>query len=381
MRFVKVALLLLIPAVVYAQPSISGVSGTLAHGQTVTISGSGFGTKTQAAPVAWDNWEDGTLGTPTVGAWSSTTGLQGVSTSFPRHFRTSYSAYKQNWTQSGDDAYAAVRGGSDSPKWYVSYWFRFGSDWVWSPTYTPGSSFLGNVKFIRLWSTGSINENFVCAQQSNWVAICANEQITPAVQWVQGGCCGETTFNLRSAALETWHLFEFEFQDSTVNTTDGIFRAWFNGSLVIDSATSPTGLETREDFTNNKRPFIAGFYNSWGSGTALVQLDDAVIDNTWARVLLCSGSTWNARGQCEFQPATSWSATSINVTFNQGAFSNGSQQYLYVVSDDGQRSSGFQVTLAGGSGGTFKRRYLLWIGLTFGGLYGFRHSRNHAASR
>lgn len=379
MLFVRVLFILLIPAILYAQPAISGVSGTLTHGQSITISGSGFGTKTQAAPVAWDNWEDGTLTIPTVGAWTSTLGLEGVSSSFPRHARSTYSAYKQNWTQIGNDAYGAVRGGSDSPKWYAQYWFRFGSDWIWSPTYTPGSSFLGNVKWIRLWSTGSIDENFVCSQQSNWVTICINEYISPSVQWRPNGCCSETYFDLRAQPNEVWHLFEIEFQDSTVNTVDGIYLVWFNGSLVIDYTTSPTGLETREDFTNNKRPFSLGFYNSWGSGTALVQLDDAYIDNTWARVILCQGSTWNTRGLCEIQPPTSWSDTSITVTFNQGAFSSG-QPYLYVVTDSGQRSNSFQITLSGSGSSPGKRRHLLWLGAILGGLYGLRYSRNHASS-
>ena len=43
-------------------PAISGVSGTLSSGQTVTISGSGFGTKPQAAPLLWDDFEQGTAG-------------------------------------------------------------------------------------------------------------------------------------------------------------------------------------------------------------------------------------------------------------------------------------------------------------------------------
>jgi hypothetical protein len=57
----------------FAAPSISGVSGTLTDGQTITISGSNFGTKTTAAPfissydnaTSANNWSSGTLG----GGW------------------------------------------------------------------------------------------------------------------------------------------------------------------------------------------------------------------------------------------------------------------------------------------------------------------------
>ena len=57
--FMKMALstimaISVLPLSVYAAPAVSSISGTVTHGATVTIAGSGFGTKTPVAPNLWD---------------------------------------------------------------------------------------------------------------------------------------------------------------------------------------------------------------------------------------------------------------------------------------------------------------------------------------
>ena len=51
--------------------TVSGVSGTVQHGATITISGSSFGTKPTAAPLVYDDIEGGSFDP----RWSSTTHL------------------------------------------------------------------------------------------------------------------------------------------------------------------------------------------------------------------------------------------------------------------------------------------------------------------
>ena len=53
---------IIFPNIVFGAPSISGVSGTIVDGQSVTISGSGFGIKMDAAPILWENFDSGTNG-------------------------------------------------------------------------------------------------------------------------------------------------------------------------------------------------------------------------------------------------------------------------------------------------------------------------------
>lgn len=45
-----------------AAPSVSSTSGTFSHGNSVTISGSSFGSKSTAAPVKYDDFDGGVAG-------------------------------------------------------------------------------------------------------------------------------------------------------------------------------------------------------------------------------------------------------------------------------------------------------------------------------
>ena len=148
LRSVVYLLLLLLPALASAQ-SVSGVTGTLAQDEEITIAGSAFGTNASPAAVAWDNLEDGTCNTtPTVGAWSAVGGDLSISTTSNRHSNSTYNAGTNFTTES----WAAFSGGSDSPKWFVQYWFYLASDFDFSSDI---NSNLGNIKIFRLWSTGS----------------------------------------------------------------------------------------------------------------------------------------------------------------------------------------------------------------------------------
>ena len=52
-----------------ATPLPQGVTGALNHGATITISGSGFGSKAIAAPLAWDNASAKLVADVWTGAW------------------------------------------------------------------------------------------------------------------------------------------------------------------------------------------------------------------------------------------------------------------------------------------------------------------------
>ena len=56
-----------------AAPSVTSTSGTFSHGNSVTISGSSFGSKATADPLKWETFEDGVVGTnvETTGYWSA----------------------------------------------------------------------------------------------------------------------------------------------------------------------------------------------------------------------------------------------------------------------------------------------------------------------
>jgi len=63
MRYL-IFILLLLPSICLAQPSVDSVTGTVSHGESITIGGSSFGTKSPAAPLIWDDGEDKTNNSP-----------------------------------------------------------------------------------------------------------------------------------------------------------------------------------------------------------------------------------------------------------------------------------------------------------------------------
>lgn len=69
----------------FAEPSITNVSGTLNHSGSIIINGSGFGSKSPAPPLIWDDCENRTLNSPSAveseGGW---TDAKPMSTSWPR---------------------------------------------------------------------------------------------------------------------------------------------------------------------------------------------------------------------------------------------------------------------------------------------------------
>jgi len=84
---------------------------------------------------------------------------------------------------------------------------------------------------------------------------------------------------------------------------------------------------------------------------------DLYLDTTWQRVMICTGSTWAAKGTCEMQiPNTTWNDTSIQVTVNRGAYGSTDSAYLYVVDSNGDgNSTGQQITFGeGGTGATHR---------------------------
>jgi len=63
-KTIFVLLMLFLPLPLYAAPTISGVTGTVSHGNILTVSGTNYGTKSGGtAPIFFEDWEEGADGT------------------------------------------------------------------------------------------------------------------------------------------------------------------------------------------------------------------------------------------------------------------------------------------------------------------------------
>jgi hypothetical protein len=349
---ISISIFILLDTKAYCEPIVTGISGKLSNGQTVTVNGNSFGIKNTPGPVVWDNIEAGSFSNN----WSSTNSLS--VTNISRH---AYSN-KAGYCNMNSEKWCNFEGGSDSQTWFVQYWFYLGSNFNWANDI---NSSLGNVKFFRMWSTsGSAQDNFVVAWNGYDVVGVAELVQTPSWNpvlpgftyvdkvlgyadpgWVDPGYMGWKHFT-STITKQAWHQFQFEYSDSSTST--GIFRMWVDGKQIINK----TNLSTRGQ--NHQRPKVVGFYNSHSANASNADfyIDDAYIDNTWQRVEICNNANYNNCTLKEIQPATSWNDTSISFTVNQGSFTDGTVAYVFVTDANGVRNTGHSITIGSSVGGS-----------------------------
>jgi hypothetical protein len=382
----------------YAQAqSISGVSGTAAHGDTLTITGTGFGTKGNAAPVAYDDFSSG---------------------DFDPSFNISGSLeIDDNDVGLGPDIYCAVnnfngdglnrsgflgKDGVSSPIWYCQYSFKLdAATFHWGTTgahcepwqlgihylagYTsnahydgyyyfcivthdsaldnrPGtganwktywtlqgvySPVLTNTKILRPWSgNGGLHD---------YMAVQINSPEAPGYEYSQiysSGGCGRndhtgTNSQPRNWTKGVWHTIQWEYkQNSAANVQDGFYHSWVDGKLTAN--LNNTSAMRCWNYPND--PGMQMFHVGWWDTESCPQhsdnywyMDNAYIDTTWSRVEIGDNITYNNCTHREIQIPVGWNNNEISVSMNLGSFNSAEETYLFVVSSTGAVSQGYAL--------------------------------------
>lgn len=354
MGAVFVGIMLLIPRMVLATPAVSSVSGfSDANGDSLTITCTGAGTKSTVAPLIFDTFESGSMN----GAWANTTGLSVNSDNARNAFSTKnvHHDFKDGTSNDIHNAYFTAAS-TVYPKWYVSYWFKIASNWDWGTSDFSGTNkFLANIKIFRLWNPGSTSENFVMA----------TEGYTGAPKTIQYGTENVSSFIHTMSNFETtisknaWHHMQMSYaENSGLGVSDGVFKLYFDGVLISSTAALNTknSAANTTDGVGNKRPFIIGWYNSWGDSEGTPDttgddapndyyMDDVYMDHFWARAEIGNASTYAACTVREEQTLTAWADTSVSVTYKKGDLTG--TKYLYLVDDSGNVSPGFSLSAGG----------------------------------
>lgn len=335
------------PIFASASPSVSGVAGTIANGNPLTISGTAF-TAITTTTLNLDQMESGAIDS----VWQSHNNL-GITTANQRHAFSVYSSSLNITSNSVGNGFVQGNNSFVSRDWFSSFWLYLGSDWDWGTTTFSGTDkFLSNIKFpARYWNPGAASENFYFAYdgwadaiEAHWEGY-TQQPIKTAIA------------NARSViTLGVWHHFQMEFRDSSgLNQFDGKATLWMDGTLYY----STTSMRFKEAENLNKRLQVLGVDNVWnctedgggGVDTAGCQapnslyIDDIYNWDSLARVEVSTCSSYSGC-QREIQKPTSWSDNSIVVTFNEGSLSG--TKYIYVTDNNGITSSGYN--LSGGAG-------------------------------
>lgn len=359
------ALLVLAASSVSAQ-TISGVSGTLTQGSTITLTGSAFGTKSAAAPLKFD------LMNGTVGQRADARGwIVEDRTSLPVLVNTNLRG------AAGETTVMSlphdIVGGTDN-----TGWFGYGEDGAvvnltaasipnerpfpqrafvatWVKCAGPSSTPAENNKILRFHSAdgSSTNAGFASAA---WQ--------TPSEVWgyfssgTGAWAVGTLDFSYphrlaieanpqiqNDDTADVWFQLKFA-TDFSPNAGEGQLHMWWNGTMYSN--------ETGKTWPNSS---VA----NWGWETQYLSppgpdatpapsvnyFDDMYFDDTWARIEMGNNATYDLNTHTEMQVPITWSSTSATFTLNRGTFGATDDVYLFLCDSDGDCSSGFAVTLGG----------------------------------
>ncbi|MBK7665066.1 MAG: hypothetical protein IPJ21_16270 [Sterolibacteriaceae bacterium] len=339
----------------FAAPSIQATSGTFGHKASVTITGSGFGTKGTAAPVVWDDASGSKITDKWSGAWPNagtssyqtgyTTPIRGIT--LP-HSNISKYISGAHGDAGGFDAGYNVIFWKTIPKpsaVYASWYQRTDDAWV----FNLGNPADNNFKSFD-YSAGSTPYD-----SNNWYLAFGPPRPTSrtsGAQWLftdDGSSLSNPDVNGHNAWWEdainpssgVWTKMEVEVLVSS--TSNGYLKVWQNGKVVLNYA-GPT-----DKYPGSTRAIgIGGYARGYGNSNNRRYYADAYLDNSRARVVLANDATLSKATTIETQIPTSWSTGSIGLTVNLGKFSAGQTAYVFVVDPSGVASStGYQVSIGG----------------------------------
>jgi hypothetical protein len=322
-----------------ATPSITSISGTVSNGQSITISGSGFGNGPNV--VLFDDFEKGTngstiktgSGSAEVGTWDSVC----CSTPNPAYSNTTKvsgslamrSDMSNYWLE-----YAQAMLPSGTTQLFYSFWMYIPS----GDSYPgEGTSALTNWKIVWLSDGKSpeisdfmplvlLDSGFITA--SNLSAY-ANSNSYPNFSFSKGSW--KRAWAWVDGANN--HVYIWELLGSGVHQSLSD-----SGKQVLSGSTlSQFHLNGYGRQTSNSHPMFDDVYIATGA-------------NAMARIEIGNASTYSACTNLTVATPTNWSSSAITATVWNGSFANTSA-YLYVFDSNGNvNSNGYPVTF-GSSGG------------------------------
>lgn len=326
-----VAAFLLLPALASAQ-QITRVEGTLVDGGTLTISGVAFGTKSVAAPVVWETFEDGQDGSQVGGQWdlnfmtipprySSVHARDGLAAQFAfpeEQYRCSISHYQPNTFR----------------EIYIDGWYLYDAA-------TPPSR---NHKLFRLhtgwYAEPNLYLNVYCAGGAHLSQDLIPTDSVHSDKWFSWDWHN---------TVRTWVHIQGFFRASDGDTPNGQIVMWIDGVRWVDipaAVTQPPGGTADWDLASfgNFLGHSADTACAASPGTSYTYWDDLYIDYTQARVELGNNINYALCTHREVQLPTQWGSESIGCRINMGSFSAQEAIYAFVVTSTGAVSAGFPAS-------------------------------------
>lgn len=312
-----------------AAPAPGPVSVAVQDGQVTTFAGTGFGTKSPAAPWKWDDFDSGTPGQTIGNGWSVYNAYGGqIPTYTTEQQRTPGSISTKQGPEGNSSLYATGFPGTGNAQLYISGWF-----------YGTKTGPSRSNKFMN-FDAGGWQHPEVRSGGDTWY-------------WSDTVACDTGgTSPMRPTGIPDpyntgqWHRWEWYVQLGS----NGTFRTYRNGVLEAEVAgdysfngCSLNSIYMSSYWGQNYSPTPESYHSAYW--------DELYIDVTPARVELGNASTYAASTHREIQIPTAWSDGAVTVKINQGSFPSNSTVYLYVTDRNGAVNQiGQPVTLGAGGG-------------------------------
>jgi hypothetical protein len=340
-----ISAVLVVPGAAFAQPSISGVSGEISQNATVTITGSGFGSKVPAAPLKYDNFQNGTPGEtldpghPSWNLWASRTDPDDPDRYYPK--------YSDEQPRVPGDIAARQKFGN-TPAGYqgnctigltgLTIGKLYVTGWAWHDRSESGVTGARNVKIwqncVGAWG----------APTTRWDCYPINGDGSGHIYTDQceGGVPPSNVWGAGMPTPRTWHRLEI-WHDRGSSSRNEEMWVYTDGRLVKQFSNAYQGCQ-------QDRVYIMSYHDqNEGNGAWMNWYwSELYVDVTQARVELGNASTFSSCTHKEIQIPTAWSSGSLSFSANVGTFSPGSNVYLYVVDSNGSvNSNGYPLVVGG----------------------------------
>lgn len=315
-------------------------------GSGVTLTGSGFGTKSTVAPVAFDRFEDNavddTVAQTNLEVMASHDALNCRVAGDHAHAgsKALRMVYPETSTVNFPRVGHSLPGSLDV---YLGHWVRW--------EVAVGTAGTGVFKWMRSGCNASYSGEPSCKLTPRSGISCLVDgtcnRSTTSGYFNCDGSFHDFTFDEQMVAGQ-WHWVEQKFRLSTVGQLDG-FHTWLcNGVVNGDQqnvATRPS-CESTADTLDWCITAIDGL-DSYASDTEYhMHIDEVLIDSTFARVILTDAQTYGSSTNWAPQKPSSWSDSEIQIDSpNWSDFASGATVYFHVFDAEDNHVSAHQRTV------------------------------------
>ncbi|HAM35459.1 MAG TPA: hypothetical protein DEB40_05065 [Elusimicrobia bacterium] len=343
------------PLAASATPVVSSVSGTASHGQSLTITGSGFGAM-GGHIISWDDFEAHALGSaiqnssPITGpTWTTQNNDPAGGAGYSNiHAHSGNVAAHINW--SGTTGIRAFGWAGQGPfnKLYITYWRWMEGNYSADTTIckTSDGYACNHKQFYLFGNSGGMPQGMPLIPAGNTVWGYYNNVSAIQGDWNSTNNINKIGLNYSNTSnkwsrWEFWQTLNSDPNCANGSNCDGILQYWVDAKLAYSRS------DYKPRFVNGQWiDFRLGHMAHGFTNTAKAWFDDLYIANTLARVELGDNAAWDNCTHREIQIVSSWTDSQIQAEIRQENFPAGTTAYLFIVDANGNPSPGYPVTFS-----------------------------------